>query len=76
MSKSLNVLRTGMIAYMGIASEIERDALAREIADTLNPPVAATLTWIGKNACVYQTHYYGDVCVVRKARRHLMVTVG
>lgn len=85
MSKSLNILRTGMAAYMGIAAQLEAERVAKARADEaqllewLNdfiPPVAATLVWNGMDACVYQTHYMGSVKVVRKARRHLMITVG
>jgi hypothetical protein len=83
MSKSLNTVRTGMSAYMGIAAKIELERIAKARADEaqlmawLNdfiPPVAATLVWNGKDANVYQTHYMGDVKITRKARRHLVIT--
>ena len=75
MTKSLNTVRTGMAAYMGILAQLEAEHAAREIADTLNPPVAATLIWNGTNAHVYQTHYFGDVRVTHKARRHVRLEV-
>ena len=82
MSKSLNTIRTGMAAYMGIAAKLELERIAKAKADDarLNewldafiPPVAATLVWNGKDANVYQTHYMGSVVITRKARRHLLV---
>ena len=82
MSKSLNTVRTGMAAYMGIAAQLELERINKAREDEaqlmawLNdfiPPVAATLVWNGKDAHVYQTHYMGDVRIIRKARRHLLV---
>lgn len=84
MSKSLNTVRTGMAAYMGIAAQIAAERINKDKADEARvvewldafiPPVAATLVWNGKDSLAYQTHYMGDVRVVRKARRHLMITV-
>ena len=83
MTKSLTTVRTGMAAYMGIAAQLEAERINKARADealmaawldAFIPPVAATLVWNGKDALAYQTHYMGDVRIVRKARRHLMIT--
>ena len=56
--------------YLGILAAITAEREAKEIADSLNPPVAATRVWDSKKGCtVYATHYFGDVRVEYKRTR-------
>lgn len=61
-------------AYLGILAALMAEREAQEIADTLNPRVAATPVWRGNGALVYETQYFGDVRVTYKHRRHIVVT--
>lgn len=51
-------------AYLGILAKMHSEQEARAIADTLNPPVAAT-----RCGRTYQTHYFGDVLISYKRSR-------
>lgn len=50
--------------YLGILAKLQSEREAREIADSLNPPVAAT-----RCGGAYQTHYFGDVRITYKRSR-------